>query len=47
MWPTTLDELKETLLQITVYCGIPAGVEALRLARQVLDAEGIDPEATT
>ncbi len=41
----TLDELKETLLQITVYCGIPAGVEAFRLAREVLDAEGIDPEA--
>lgn len=41
----TLDELKETLLQITVYCGIPAGVEAFRLAREVLKAEGIDPAA--
>ena len=34
-----------TLIQITVYCGVPAGVEAFRLAREVLDAEGIDPEA--
>lgn len=41
----TLDELKETLMQIAVYCGIPAGVEAFRLAREVLNDEGIDPEA--
>jgi 4-carboxymuconolactone decarboxylase len=39
----TLDELKEVLLQITVYCGIPAGVEAFRLAREVLDEQGIEP----
>ncbi len=40
----TLDELRDTLIQITVYAGIPAGVEAFRLARQVLDAEGVTPE---
>jgi 4-carboxymuconolactone decarboxylase len=40
----TLDELRDTLLQIAVYCGIPAGVEAFRLGREVLDAEGIVPE---
>jgi 4-carboxymuconolactone decarboxylase len=40
----TLDELRDTLIQITIYAGIPAGVEAFRLARQVLDAEGIVPE---
>ncbi len=39
----SLDELKETLLQITIYCGVPAGVEAFRLAREVLDEDGIDP----
>ena len=39
----TLDEIKDPLLQVAVYCGIPAGVEAFRLARQVLDAEGIKP----
>ncbi len=27
-----------------VYAGIPAGVEAFRLGRQVLEAEGITPE---
>ena len=32
----TLDELKETLLQIAVYCGMPAGVGAFRIARKVL-----------
>ncbi len=38
----TLDEIKETLLQVAVYCGIPAGVEAFRLAREVLEAEGVE-----
>ena len=33
----TLDELKETLLQIAVYCGMPAGVASFRIARKVLD----------
>jgi 4-carboxymuconolactone decarboxylase len=32
----TLEELKETLLQIAVYCGMPAGVSAFRIARKVL-----------
>ena len=32
----TLDELKEILLQITVYCGVPAGVESFRVARGVI-----------
>jgi 4-carboxymuconolactone decarboxylase len=32
----TLEELKETLLQIAVYCGMPAGVSAFRVARRVL-----------
>lgn len=33
----TLEEIKETLLQIAVYCGMPAGVGAFRIARKVLD----------
>jgi 4-carboxymuconolactone decarboxylase len=32
----SLDELRETLTQIAVYAGIPAGVEAFRIARHVL-----------
>ncbi|MFT7648958.1 MAG: 4-carboxymuconolactone decarboxylase [Candidatus Poriferisodalaceae bacterium] len=39
----TLDELRDTLIQIGVYAGVPAGVEAFRLAREVLVAEGITP----
>ncbi len=30
------DELKAILTQITVYCGVPAGVECFRIARKVL-----------
>ena len=33
----TLDELKETLLQIAVYCGMPVGVASFRIARKILD----------
>jgi 4-carboxymuconolactone decarboxylase len=32
----TRDELRETLIQIAVYAGVPAGVEAFRIARRVL-----------
>ncbi|MPZ99261.1 MAG: 4-carboxymuconolactone decarboxylase [Dehalococcoidia bacterium] len=32
----TREELRETLLQITAYAGVPAGVEAFRIAREVL-----------
>ena len=35
----TLDELKEVLTQITIYCGVPAGVEAFRIARKVLSEQ--------
>jgi 4-carboxymuconolactone decarboxylase len=39
----TLDELRETLLQIAVYCGMPAGVSAFRIARKVLDERKSNP----
>jgi 4-carboxymuconolactone decarboxylase len=32
----TREELRETLTQIAVYCGVPAGVEAFRIAKRVL-----------
>ena len=35
----TIEELKDALIQISIYCGIPAGVEAHRIANKVL-AEG-------
>ena len=34
----TLEELRDVLHQITIYCGVPAGVDAFRIARRVLDA---------
>ena len=39
----TRDELKQILLQIAIYCGVPVGVECFRIAKKVwaeLDAEG-------
>ncbi|MBM3517371.1 MAG: 4-carboxymuconolactone decarboxylase [Alphaproteobacteria bacterium] len=33
----SLEELKEALRQIAVYCGIPCGVECHRAAKRVLD----------
>ncbi len=38
----SLEEIREILIQIAIYCGIPAGVEAFRIAREVLKEEGID-----
>jgi 4-carboxymuconolactone decarboxylase len=32
----TVDEIKEVLLQATVYCGIPAGLDAFKAANEVL-----------
>ena len=29
------DEIREVLLQVAIYCGIPAGVDAFRIAREV------------
>ncbi|MDA8218148.1 MAG: carboxymuconolactone decarboxylase family protein [Dehalococcoidales bacterium] len=39
----TLAEIRETLIQIAVYAGIPTGVDAFRIARKVLAEEGIKP----
>jgi 4-carboxymuconolactone decarboxylase len=37
----TPDEIRDTLIQVAVYAGIPAGVEAFRIARKVLAEEGV------
>jgi len=37
----TVEELQETFLQIAAYCGAPAGVGAFRIARRVLQEEGV------
>lgn len=31
----TKDEIREVLLQVAIYCGVPAGVDAFRTAREV------------
>jgi 4-carboxymuconolactone decarboxylase len=37
----TKEEIKEVLLQATVYCGMPAGVDAFRVAKEVFREMGI------
>jgi 4-carboxymuconolactone decarboxylase len=39
----TVDEIKEALLHATVYCGLPAGLQAFKAAHEVLVAEGAVP----
>jgi 4-carboxymuconolactone decarboxylase len=39
----SVDEIKEILLHATVYCGIPAGLDAFKAAHEVLRAEGAIP----
>ena len=36
----SVEEIKEILIHATVYCGIPAGLEAFKAAHEVLTAEG-------
>ena len=42
----TVEEIEEVLLQATVYCGVPAGVDAFRNAEQALRDMGMvgEPE---
>jgi len=35
------DEIRETLLQAAIYCGVPAAIDSFRIAREVL----AEPEA--
>ena len=37
----TPEEIRDCLFQVAIYAGIPAGVEAFRLARKVLQEEGV------
>lgn len=40
----TLEEIREALIHVSLYAGMPAGVEGFRLGREVLDDLGIKPE---
>ena len=33
----TVEEIKEVLLQVAIYCGVPAGIEAFRVASEVIE----------
>jgi 4-carboxymuconolactone decarboxylase len=37
----TVEELQEILLQAAVYCGLPAAVDAFRVAEEILKARGM------
>jgi len=34
----SIEEIQDVLLQSTVYCGVPAGIDAFRSAKEVIDA---------
>jgi 4-carboxymuconolactone decarboxylase len=37
----TVEEIKEVLLQVAVYCGVPAGMDSFRNAREAIkDVQG-------
>ena len=40
----SVEEIKEILLHATVYCGIPAGLDAFKAAHETLKAEGAVPK---
>lgn len=37
----TKDEIKEVFLQVAIYCGVPAGVDSFRIAKEVFKELGI------
>lgn len=37
----TADEIKEVVLQSIIYCGLPAGLEGVRTAEEVLQERGL------
>ena len=39
----TMEEIREVLLQAAVYCGVPAGSEAFRIARKVFAEHKAQP----
>jgi 4-carboxymuconolactone decarboxylase len=41
------EEIREVLLQAAVYCGVPAGVDAFRVAREALSEAGVTVEEDT
>ena len=38
----SLSEIREILIQISIYCGVPVAIDAFRIAREVFKEQGID-----
>lgn len=36
----TKDEIREVFLQVAIYCGVPAGVDSFRIAREAFEEVG-------
>ncbi|MBV1789959.1 carboxymuconolactone decarboxylase family protein [Marinobacterium sp. D7] len=41
----TAEQIREVLLQVTIYAGVPASIDAFRVASRVLAEEGVDLDA--
>ena len=39
------DEIKEALLQVAIYCGVPAGIDSTRIAREAFAEVDAEAEA--
>ena len=39
----TVEEITEVLLQATIYCGVPAGVQAFNVAREAIQEYAAEP----
>ena len=37
----TKDEIQEVFLQVAIYCGVPAGVDSFRIAKEVFKEMGV------
>jgi 4-carboxymuconolactone decarboxylase len=37
----TVDEIREILIQASVYCGVPAGLDSFKVANEVLKEMGV------
>ncbi|WP_428037079.1 carboxymuconolactone decarboxylase family protein, partial [Amphritea sp.] len=35
-------QIREVLMQVAIYCGVPASIDSFRVAMQIMEEEGID-----
>jgi len=35
-------QIREVLMQVAIYCGVPAAIDSFRVAMQIMEEEGID-----